>query len=569
LRWEVLADAPGADVLRRELGVHPVVATVLCRRGLSEPSAARSFLHPRLADLPDPRLLLGMDAAVARLVRALEAGERICAYGDYDVDGTTATAVLVSFLRAVGGRVDWYVPRRLDEGYGLNVPAIERIAEAPGAPGVLVALDCGITSVAEVDRANALGLEVVIVDHHAVPETLPRAAAILDPWQPGCRYPTKHLAAVGLAFLLVVGLRRALRERGCFASRPEPDLRAYLDLVALGTVADVVPLTGVNRILVKAGLLELGRGTRCGVRALKRVAGLEPDAPVSAGQVGFRLAPRVNAAGRMGDAARAVELFLADDPARADALARELDAANLERQAIEREVLDRALAVTARRPDLRGLVLDGAGWHPGVVGIVASRIVDRLHRPTIVVAVDPETGVGKGSGRSIEGFHLHEAIASCAEHLVRFGGHRQAAGITVERDRLPAFREAFEREAAARLGPDDLIPRCRIDAALAPEQVTFALAEAFSALQPFGAGNPEPVLALRGLRARPRTVGEDGGHLKLALDEAPFLDAIGFGMGHLAAALPPRVDLAFQLGVDEFRGERRLKLRLKDVKGAE
>lgn len=568
MRWEVLADAPGADVLRRELGVHPLVAEVLCRRGLSEPPAAHSFLHPRLADLPDPRLLLGMDAAVARLVRAIEAGERICAYGDYDVDGTTATAVLVSFLRSVGGRVDWYVPRRLDEGYGLNVPAIERIAEKAGAPGVLVALDCGITAVAEVERANALGLEVVIVDHHTVPETLPRAAAILDPWQLGCRYPTKHLAAVGLAFLLVVGLRRALRERGFFASRPEPDLRTYLDLVALGTVADVVPLTGVNRILVRAGLAELGRGARCGVRALKRVAGIEAGAPVSAGQVGFRLAPRVNAAGRMGDAARAVELFLADDPARADALARELDAANLERQGIEHEVLQRALTETASRPDLRGLVLDGDGWHPGVVGIVASRIVERLYRPTIVVAVDPATGVGKGSGRSIEGFHLHDAIAACGEHLVRFGGHRQAAGITVARDRLPAFREAFEREAARRLAPEDLVPRCRIDASLAPEEVNFALAEALLALQPFGAGNPEPVLALRGMHARSRVVGEGGDHLKLALDEAPFLDAIGFGMGRLAAALPPRVDLAFQLGVDEFRGERRLRLKLKDVKGA-
>lgn len=566
MRWELLEDAPGAEALRRALGVHPLVAKVLCRRGLAEPAAAASFLRPRLADLPDPGLLRGMDAAVARLVRAVEADERIYAYGDYDVDGVTSTTLLVSFLRSVGARVEWYVPHRIGEGYGLNLAAIERIAA--GGAGVLVALDCGVTAVAEVDRAAALGMDVVIVDHHTAPAELPRAVAILNPWQPGCTYPTKHLAAVGIAFLLAGGLRRALRERGRFASRPEPDLRDLLDLVALGTVADVVSLTGANRILVKAGLVELGRATRPGVRALKRVAGVGAVAPVTAGQVGFRLAPRINAAGRLADAGRAVELLLARDEAAADALARELDAANTERQELEKAVLAEALALAAGRGDVRGLVLDGEGWHAGVVGIVAARVVERFHRPTIVVGVDPATGIGKGSGRSIEGFHLHDAIAACSGYLVRFGGHRHAAGVTVERDRLPAFRDAFEREATRRLAPEDLIPRCRIDAALPVGEVNFALAEALEALQPFGAGNPEPTLALRGMRARRRTVGDGGGHLKLALDDAPFLDAIGFGLGGLADSLPPEVDLAFQLGVDEFRGERRLRLKIRDVKGA-
>ena len=396
--------------------------------------------------------------------------------------------------------------------------------------------------------------------------------AILNPWQPGCTYPTKHLCAAGVTFLLCAAVRRRLREKGWFrADRPEPNLRAALDLVALGTVADVVPLTGANRILVRAGLEELGKGTRPGVRALKRVAGLAPDAPVTAGQVGFRLGPRINAAGRHDDAGRAEELLLSDDEGRAEALARELDHANSERQAIERTILAEAEAMAAARPDVRGLVLHADGWHPGVVGIVASRIVDRFHRPAIVVGVDPTSGVGKGSGRSIEKFHLHEALVACAGHLRRFGGHKHAAGVTVERDRIGAFREAFEAEAARRLSPDDLVGRCRIDATVEGDQLTFALCEALSALAPFGAGNPEPVLALSSARARTRVVGAapgKDGHLKLALPDAPLTDAIGFGLGGLASTLPEKVDLAFTVGVDEYRGERRVQLRLRDVRPA-
>jgi single-stranded-DNA-specific exonuclease len=504
----------------------------------------------------------GMDAAVARLVRAVEEGERIACYGDYDVDGVTSTTLLAGFLRASGADVVTYVPHRLVEGYGLNVAAVEKLASQ--GVRLLVTLDCGITSAPEVRAATALGLDAVVVDHHTVPVELPAAAAILNPHQPGCGYPSKDLAAVGVTFALVMALRKALRARGRFGERrPEPNLKDALDLVALGTVADVVSLVGANRILVRAGLEVLATSRRPGVRALKRVAGIPEGVPVGAGQVGFRLAPRINAAGRLDDAGRGVRLLLSADPAEAEALASELDRENQARQEIERRILAEAIedAGARVREGVRGLVLARDGWHAGVVGIVASRIVERFHRPAVLVALADEGG--KGSGRSIEGFHLHDALSACASHLARFGGHRHAAGVTVDRDRLPAFRAAFEEHAAARLSDEDLVPRCRIDAWVEQGEVTERAAEDLARLGPFGAGHPEPVFALRGAPTKARTVGANGAHLKLGLGG---LDAIGFGMGDRIAACGGALEAAFSIGFDEWDGTRRLQLKLRDVR---
>jgi single-stranded-DNA-specific exonuclease len=455
-----------------------------------------------------------------------------------------------------------YVPHRLVEGYGLNVAAVEKLAAA--GVHLLVTLDCGITAAAEVRAATALGVDAVVVDHHTVPVELPAAAAILNPHQAGCGYPSKDLAAVGVTFALAMALRRALRERGRFgAARPEPNLRDALDLVALGTVADVVPLVGANRILVRGGLEVLARSRRPGVRALKKVAGIAEGTPVSAGQVGFRLGPRINAAGRLDDAGRGVRLLLSADPREADALAAELDRENQARQEIERRILEQATedARARVRAGERGLVLARDGWHAGVVGIVASRIAERFHRPAVLVALSE--GEGKGSGRSVEGFHLYDALAACAPHLSRFGGHRHAAGLTVERGRLDAFRAAFEAEARARLAEEDLVPRCRIDGWVAEGDVTARAAEDLARLGPFGAGHPEPVFALRGAASRARTVGAEGAHLKLALGR---LDAIGFGMGERLAACAGPLEAAFTIGFDEWDGARRLQLKLRDVR---
>jgi single-stranded-DNA-specific exonuclease len=569
VRW-VLPDTVDEQVksLAGELGLHPLPARILLHRGYRTPEAANAFLSDKLADLPDPFRMKGMAAATERIARALHQREKITLYGDYDVDGVCSTSLLAIFLRELGASPGTYIPHRLGEGYGLNLQAVERLA-AEGTR-VLVTLDCGITATAEISRARDLGVDVVIVDHHTVPETLPPAVAVLNPHQPGCEYPTKTLCAAGVAFNLCMGLRKRLRDDGFFSTRKEPNLRALMDLVAMATVADVVPLTGANRILVAHGLQELTAARRPGIRALKEVAGIEVDAPITAGQVGFRLGPRINAAGRLHDASLGLQMLTAGSLEEARRLAKVLDSANAERQGIESTILSEALKQAESRKDSRGFVLYSEGWHPGVIGIVASRVVERFHRPTIMVGVND--GVGKGSARSIEAFHLFDAIASCSELLTRFGGHKYAAGLTIEADRLPAFREAFERIAMQRLSPEDLVPRCKVDAVVTPRELDEPAVEALQKLGPFGQGNPEPVLALRRQVARPRVLtpktGYGSAHLKLALLDAPEVDAIGFGMADRLSLVEGPVDLAFQVGVDTFRGQRRVSLRLKDLRAA-
>ncbi len=566
-RWvEVGCDEVAAERLARELRLEPLVARVLACRGLAEPAEAERFLASRLAELPDPFLMKGMERAVGRLQRAIEVGERIALYGDYDVDGVTSTALLAGFLRAAGAEVVTYVPHRLVEGYGLNTDAVRHLA----AQGVrlLVSLDCGITSVAEVRAAAELGVDTVVVDHHTVPVELPAATAILNPQQPGCDYPYKSLAAVGVTFCLAMALRRRLRESGHFGSaRPEPNLRQALDLVALGTVADVVALTGVNRTFVRWGLEELARTRRPGLRALKRVAGIAQGAAVTAGQVGFRLGPRINAAGRLDDASRGVRLLLETAEPAAVALADELDRENRARQEIEREILAQAsvLAEERVRAGARGLVLAQESWHPGVIGIVASRLVERFHRPTVLVGV--AQGVGKGSGRSIEGFHLYDALAHCAPYLARFGGHRHAAGVTIDAASLPAFRHAFEAYARERIGDDDLVPRCRIEGRFGVGQISERAADALARLAPFGAGHPEPLFALRGRPERAHTVGAGGAHLKVAFGAG--VNAIGFSLGDRLHLCSGEIEAAVTLGFDDWNGGRKLQLKIRDLRATE
>ena len=551
-----------------ELGLDPLAARVLVARGLDQPEDAARFLSHEITDLPDPFRMKGMSAAVERLARAIVQGESVTLYGDYDVDGVCSTALLSLFLDAVGASAKTYIPHRIDEGYGLNLRAVERIASE--GTRLLVSLDCGIGSVAEVARAHALGMDVVIVDHHTVPETLPAATAVLNPHQPGCEYPTKALCAAGVAFNLVMALRRSLRTLGWFEKRREPPLKPLLDLVALATVCDVVPLTGANRILVQHGLDALARADRPGIRALKEVAKLETEGPVSAGQVGFHLGPRINAAGRLDDASLGLQLLRTRSLAEARELAGQLDEANTERREIERRMLEEAVARAEERDGARGLVLWAEGWHPGVVGIVAARVVERFHKPTLVIGV--QGGVGKGSARSIEGFHLVEALGECAEHLSRFGGHRHAAGVTLDANRLVDFRRDFEAVAARRLREEDLEPRCRVDALVHLEELTERAVGGLVALGPFGAGNPEPTFVAESLQAKGRIVAAKKGgtaHLKLVLPDVPALDTIGFGMGPRLPEVDGPVDLAFQPSIDTWNGRTRISLKIRDFRSSE
>jgi single-stranded-DNA-specific exonuclease len=597
MRWSPgeAASAAGAEQgsrLAAELGLLPAVGRALWARGLRQAEEAARFLEPRLEQLPDPFALKGIESAVARVARALETRETVCVYGDYDVDGVTSTALLVSVLRAFAelapgegppARIDYYVPNRIVEGYGLNVDALRRLAER--GTRLLVTADCGVTAVAEIDAAARLGMDVVVIDHHTSSqsaEALPRAVAILNPHQPGCPFPARELAAVGVAFHLLLALRRRLRQAGWFAGKREPNLREQLDLVALGTIADVVPLTGANRILVHFGLRELARGGRPGIAALKSVAQI--GASVTCGDVGFKLGPRVNAAGRLADASVGVRLLLSGDPAEARVLAQELDRANAERQELQGRIADEAAAKAQGLGERRALVVSSSGWHVGVAGIVASRLVDRFHRPALVLC-EEDGGVAKGSGRSIEGFHLYEALAQCSEHLTRFGGHRHAAGVTLPTSAVAQLAESLEQIARERLDAEQLTPRLRIDAVLRPEEIDLRLAAQLRRLAPFGCGNPEPVfvcdeMEALDVRKLPDRRADGPGHLKLRLGapqsdwtprvcespERPPLDAIAFGMGALPLARGARLRAAFQVGVDSYFGEERVQLRIKDVK---
>jgi single-stranded-DNA-specific exonuclease len=548
-----------------ENDIHPVVAAVLAGRNIVSASDVSQFLNPQLVNIIDPMQMKGMQDAVSRLVRARFASEKVFIYGDYDVDGITGTALLVSFLRATGFNCSYFIPNRFDDGYGLNSDAILQIRKL-GAD-LIISVDCGITAVAEAELCREIGVDLIIVDHHTPLEKIPQAAAVLNPLQPGCEYPFKQLAGVGVAFNLMVALRGELRSQGYFKGKVEPDLRYWLDLVAMGTIADVVPLTGQNRIYAYHGLKQLSASSKAGVSALKKVAGITEE--VSCGQVGFRLAPRLNAAGRMESAVPGVELLLSDDPQMTMQIATELDSANSERQSVERAILDEAVRMvesSGRYPGCYSLVLASENWHQGVIGIVASRLVERYNRPVILIAINSD-GTGKGSGRSISGFHLLDALNPCADLLDRFGGHRYAAGVALQADNIEAFTNKFEKIAAAKLSNDDLIPRLEIDSEVQPEELNQELVAGLKKLEPFGSGNPEPVMLLKGLSVTDkRVVGE--GHLKLRLTcKGRSFNAIAFRMTD--RELDRVVDVAFFPEMNVWNGSSTLQLRVKDIRSSE
>ena len=490
-----------ADLIARELGLSSTVASVLVRRGYDTPEGARRFLEG--AERHDPFLLKAMHSACDRILDHVARGSPIVVHGDYDVDGVASTAVLVRALRRLGARVSWHLPSRLDDGYGLSTATVERLA-AEGA-GLLVTVDCAITAAAEVDRARELGLEVVVTDHHRPGERLP-ACPIVHPAIGG--YPFPDLCAAGVAHKLAEALYAAAGEDPATAAED-------VDIVALATVADLVPLRGENRRLVREGLEAMARTRRPGLRALMKIAALDPG-DVDARALAFRLAPRINAAGRLQRADAGLELLLTDDDERAAQVADELDLLNRERQDTETRIMFAAEAERARHEGEPAYVLAGEGWHPGVIGIVASRIVERHHRPTLLIALDGESG--RGSGRSIAPYDLHAGLAACSEHLVRFGGHRAAAGFEVAEENVDALRRAFVRHAASSLTPWDLIPEERVDAVVPGTALGLDLAEELSRLEPFGMGNPEPTLLVPAARvADARSMGNEGEHCRFTL----------------------------------------------------
>jgi single-stranded-DNA-specific exonuclease len=543
--WELRSCSPGdAVALARELGVGELTASVLARRGYAEPAAARAFLA---AEPPghDPFLLGDMATACERIRDAVAAGKRICVHGDYDADGICATALAVLTLRELGADVEWHLPSRFDEGYGLRATTVARLAEA--GCGLVLTVDCGITAAEEVDEAAALGLDVVVTDHHRPGERLPACPVVAT--RPSA-YPFPELCGTGVVFKLAQALLGADSDA----------VARHLDLVALATIADVVPLVDENRALATAGLRALARTSKPGLRALLRSARVDPAA-LDAGSVAFRLAPRINAAGRLGHPAAALELILTDDEAIAGSLADRLEELNRERQIVEDRILRAALAQVEGWPENRrrhrGYVLADESWHEGVIGIVASRLVERFHRPVVLIAGGDEQW--KGSGRSIAAFDLHGALGACAEHLERFGGHRAAAGLSIRPEAVPAFADAFAAHADGALTDDDLRPVTYVDAVL-PRGTTLSLdlATELGRLAPFGLGNPEVTLLAPGCElAELGTVGE-GRHLafRVRRENRDAGRAIAFGLGAQLDRYrrAGRYDVAFRLEENRWNG---------------
>jgi len=559
--WILEEPAPEAAHLARGAGISPLQAQILLRRGIDTPAAARRFLSPRLADLPPPGLLEDMDRAVDRVLRAARKALPITVYGDYDADGLTATALLVRFFTDLDLPAFPYVPDRLEEGYGLNRDAVDRIAETRG--GLLITVDCGTGNLEEVRHALSRGMDVVITDHHRVPDDFDAPCPVLNPKRPDCAFPFRGLAGVGVAFYLAAAVRAAMREEGWFRSRPEPDLRPYLDLVALGTLADMVPLLEENRRLVSAGMEVMKASRWPGVLALQALTGVEPDR-VSPEDVAFRLAPRINAAGRLGEPRTGLDLLLTSDPVSARRLAERLHTLNDQRQSLERAVLARIeseLLSDEAVEDRRVLVLHGEGWHQGVLGIVASRIAVRYGRPTIVL--DVRDGIATGSGRSVDGFDLHGALESLDDLFLRFGGHRHAVGLSLEERYIDRLIEGMEAAAIERLAEGDLVPAIRVEAELPLGDVTKETIEEIQRLGPFGSGNPEPLFLAWGLDVlESRVVGDR--HLKLRVAcGGRELDAIGFDQGHLHPLRGARVSVVYYPRVNRWNGVESLQLNIR------
>ena len=557
-QWKIAHPSPEGRAQLERAGIPSLLACVLSARGVTEPEQAWKLLTPGEEPLLDPMLLKDMDRAVLRVGRALKTGELMAVYGDYDVDGITSTCLLTDCLTRLGGRVRSYIPDRLEEGYGLNEEAVLHLAQQ--GVTLIITVDCGITAAREVEFARELGIDVVITDHHECKQAIPEAAAVVDPHRPDCPYPFKGLAGVGVALKLAMAAAGPDRAGLVF--------REYADLAAVGTVADVMPMTGENRTIVQTGLAALAHPRRVGLAQLMEEAGLG-DKPVTSVSIGYTLAPRINAAGRMGQADLAAELLLTRDPGRAAALAQELCALNRERQTIECEIFQECVQRLERRPQSGVILLADEHWHQGVVGIVASRLTEKYSCPAFMVCLDQ--GIGKGSCRSWGGVNLFHLLTQCQDLLEGFGGHAMAAGFTVREENIPALERRLRQLVLEERAGEELPSLLEIDAAVLPQELTVEAVEALDALEPCGAGNPRPVLVLTGAHVISAAQVGRGRHLKLRLEGRGVpLDAIFFSVDGSELGLTPgcRVDVAFYPQINDFRGVRSVQLQVVDLRHA-
>lgn len=565
MRWNLLPYDPlRAEPLAKALNLPPLIAQMLINRGLYLPDQTRDFFSPTLLQLPPPYLMKDMDKAVNRILKAIQGREQLAVFGDYDADGITATALLVHFLKPFFPDILYYIPHRVREGYGLSIPGLTLLKEQGAS--LVITVDCGISNHKELESAHSLGLETIITDHHQISrKRVPSAVAVLNPKQEGCSFPFKDLAGVGVAFYLIIALRQALDLQGFFPEG-KPNLRAYLDLVALGTVADVVPLQGVNRILVREGLDVMTRSPHVGLTALKEVSGIQPEGTVSSVDVAFRLAPRVNALGRMQDAGGGVRLLITEDMQEARELALLMNQENSRRQSLEQNMLkeiDEELQSRLEIKERKSFVLGSETWHRGILGLVASRLVERWARPVFLFTIEGETA--HGSGRSIEGFNLFKGLETLEDYLLGFGGHAAAAGATLRVKDLTDFEQAFETLVQQAGLETDLTPSLTIEGESDFDCLSKEIAPFLPRLAPFGSKNPEPLLATRQARIKSsRLVGN--GHLRLRMEQKGIvLEGIGFGLGDRELNPGDWIDLAYTPFISDWGATPSLQLRIKDL----
>ena len=566
--WQVQPTNGEAATLAQSLKVSPLIAQVLINRQLQKPDNARSFLSPKLTDLIEPEAMHGIPQAAEHIQHVIKSGKRISIYGDYDVDGITSVAILWHLLKMLGANVDYYIPHRMEEGYGLNTDAVRQLAD--NGTDLMITVDCGITGIDEARLAYELGMEVIITDHHEPGDTLPQSEAIAHP-RLDADYPNPHSAGAMVAFKLAWAVANRYKRGG----QLPPELKQYLlnatTLAGIGTIADVVDLRGENRVLAGYGLKALENSNLVGIRALVQSAEIQPS-DVDSYAVAFRLAPMLNAAGRMGHARLAVELMTTDSEIRAMQIAQYLKDQNRLRQKCQQDIFKQAKQRIAQaglnHPDRKTIVLSDDGWHTGVIGIVASKIIDAFYRPAILI--NTSSGIGQGSGRSVAGFNLHAALTACSEHLLSFGGHEMAAGLKIEPDRIAAFTEAFEAYAHKTIDDGILESTLDIDAETRIADFNERVMKELNFLEPFGAGNPKPVFATRGVKliAPPRTVRARNDHLQISISDASgAVRCIGFGMGNLEKKLleADTFSVAFEPQYNTYNGQTNLQFVLSDI----
>jgi len=563
LKW-VVQPEPSPDIFRKlsnDLDIPLVASKILVSRGITDSLKAERFLKPSLSDLFDPFLLSNMDKAVSRVVSALKNNEKIMIYGDYDVDGITSTAVMFLVLNRLGADVSYYLPNRLVEGYGISEDGLQE-AERRGVK-LLITVDCGITAINEFEIAKKMGIDCIITDHHEPADRIPDAHAIVNAKLDGETNPGFELSAVGVAYKFAQALYRELNQ-------DESELEEHLDLVALGTAADIVPMVGENRILTKFGLEQIARTTKPGLKALIFISGLMGQ-KIGTGQVVFILAPRINAIGRLGDAEQAIKLLTTKDESKASTIARILNAENQRRKSIDEQTLNEAIEQLEATVDLkkdRAIVLSSRGWHQGVIGIVASRLVEKYHRPTVMIAIDGEEG--KGSARSIPGFHLYDALRECEDDLIRYGGHKYAAGLSIAPEKIDSFKKKLNTVSSKMLSDEDLVPKLNIDAEIEVETINQDLVNVLERFAPFGPQNMRPVFVSYSneIVGSPHIVGKK--HLKFKTRKGDrVVDCIGFNQGDFLRNLnyrPMMIDMVYVIENNYWNGQNRVQVRTRDIR---